>query len=80
MFLYILTRLIHVAYLQFGDGFKNDVSVKISDVYGRVVYDKTFSNVSNRRVAFDVSNYAAGVYEINVNDANNNRILRIIKR
>ena len=27
-----------IAYLQFGDGFKNDVSVKITDVYGRIVY------------------------------------------
>ncbi|MEP6947662.1 MAG: M36 family metallopeptidase [Ginsengibacter sp.] len=69
-----------VAYLQFGDGFKNDAAVKISDVFGRVVYNKTLHNVSNSRVALDVSNYAAGVYEINVNDTNNNAVLRIIKK
>ena len=55
-------------YLQFGDGFTNDVSVKISDVFGRIMYNKTLHNVSNSRVALDVSNYAAGVYEVNVND------------
>jgi extracellular elastinolytic metalloproteinase len=69
----------NVAYLQFGDGFKNDVSVKISDVFGRVVYNRTLHNVSNSRVALDISNYAAGVYEINVKDPNNNEVLRIIK-
>jgi extracellular elastinolytic metalloproteinase len=68
------------AYLQFGDGFKNDVSVKISDVFGRVVCNKILTNVSNRRVTLDVSDYAAGVYEINVNDKNNSEVLRIIKK
>jgi hypothetical protein len=45
-----------------------------------VVYNKILSNVSNSRVALNVSNYAAGVYEINVNDKNTNEVLRIIKK
>jgi Secretion system C-terminal sorting domain len=68
------------AYLQFGDGFKNGVTVKISDVFGRVVYNKMLTNVSNSRIALDVSNYAAGVYEINIDDKNTNEVLRIIKK
>ena len=56
------------------------MTVKISDAFGRVLYNKILNNVSNSRVALDLSNYAAGVYEINVNDKNNNEVLRIIKK
>ena len=80
MFPYILIPADKTAYLQFGDGFKNDVSVKISDVFGRVVYNKILTNVSNSKVILDVSNYAAGVYQINVNDKNSREILQNNKK
>ncbi|MEO8764075.1 MAG: M36 family metallopeptidase [Ginsengibacter sp.] len=70
----------NAAYLQFGDGFANKVVVKIYDVFGRVVYKKLWSDISNTRVALDISNYAAGVYEINVADKENIRIVRLIKK
>jgi extracellular elastinolytic metalloproteinase len=66
--------------LQFGDGFKDAVQVKIIDVYGRIVYTKAFTNVANTKVVLDISKYSAGVYQVSVEDSNNKEVMRIIKK
>ena len=68
------------AFLQFGDRFGNDVSVKISDIFGRIVYNKILTNVANSKVTLDVSHYAAGIYNISVNDKNGRETLRLVKK
>jgi extracellular elastinolytic metalloproteinase len=68
-----------VAYLQFGAGFTNDVSVRITDVYGRIVYNRVLHGVSNSQVPLDISTYAAGMYQVNIKDNNTRAALRIIK-
>ena len=69
-----------IAFLQFGDRFGNDVSVKISDIFGRIVYNKILTNVVNSKVTLDVSHYAAGIYNISVNDKNGRETLRLVKK
>lgn len=69
-----------IAYLQFGSGFNNEVIVKISDVFGRIIYNKVLKNVSNTNVELNISNYSAGLYQINVSDKNNRVILRVMKK
>jgi extracellular elastinolytic metalloproteinase len=67
-------------YLQFGDGFKTDVQVKVIDIYGRTLLSKSFSNVTNSKVTLDLSKYAAGVYQVVVDDSINREVMRVVKK
>lgn len=68
------------AYIQFGDGFKTDVQIKIIDIYGRTLFAKTMNNVSNSKVSLDLSKYAAGVYQVVVDSDNNKQVIRVVKK
>jgi extracellular elastinolytic metalloproteinase len=68
------------AYLQFGSGFNKQVSIKISDVFGRTMFNKTFNNVSNSNVELNISNFASGLYQINIDDKTHQATVRIIKK
>jgi len=65
--------------LQCGEGFENIVTLKIADIFGRVVYTKVFNNISNSRVVVDVSTYAAGMYTLRVDDKTGREVFKIIK-
>ena len=43
-------------------GHKQDVSIQVFDVTGRVVYDSRIKNVINKMVDIDLSNEPAGIY------------------
>ena len=69
-----------IAFIQFGNGFDNEVTIKISDVFGRIMYNKTLKNISNSNVGLNISNFAAGLYQIDINSKNNHTVLKIIKK
>ena len=66
--------------VQFGTGFDNNVVVKIIDITGRTMYNKTLSNLSNTKLSIDMSAYSAGVYELSVGNVNNKQVMKIIKK
>ncbi|MDD4148549.1 MAG: M4 family metallopeptidase [Bacteroidales bacterium] len=53
----------------------SDINIKITDITGKVVYEK---NLSNDNIV-NISNYSPGVYFISVNSDLGNKTLKIIK-
>lgn len=55
----------------------NQAQITLTDAVGRVLLQK---RVSGNSVSFDVSRFAAGVYQLQINDGGNLIIQRVVKQ
>ena len=56
------------------EGFNENKTVYVLDVFGKTITE--FSSVDQRTISLDLSNYAKGMYYVNVVDSNNKRSIR----
>jgi hypothetical protein len=61
-------------------GMKEPGTISITDNLGRVLYNRLFDPASgNLNINIDVSEYAAGMYVLNFETENGNRVVKFVK-
>ncbi len=58
--------------------FNLDVTVLVHDLHGRTIYNKVFTNDSQRFHTIDLDNVSLGIYFLKVSDGYRTAIKRII--
>ncbi len=53
-------------------------SIKVTDIMGRVVFEKSYPTKSMLLTSFDVSNYASGLYFVEVSESNNKSVQKVL--
>ncbi len=53
-------------------------SIKVTDMMGRVVFEKSYPTKSMLLTSFDVSNYASGLYFVEVSESNNKSVQKVL--
>jgi photosystem II stability/assembly factor-like uncharacterized protein len=56
----------------------NSVSIQVTDIFGRVVYQTSNQTISKSPISIDLTNQANGVYNININDGNKPCVKKIV--
>lgn len=53
-------------------------TIKVTDMMGRVVFEKSYPTKSLLFTSFDVSNYASGLYFVEVSESNNKSVQKVL--
>lgn len=53
-------------------------TIKVTDMMGRVVFEKSYPTKSMLLTSFDVSNYASGLYFVEVSESNNRSVQKVL--
>jgi photosystem II stability/assembly factor-like uncharacterized protein len=53
-------------------------TIKVIDMMGRVVFEKSYPTKSLLLTSFDVSNYASGLYFVEVSESNNKSVQKVV--
>lgn len=53
-------------------------TIKVTDMMGRVVFERTYPTQSLLLTSFDVSNYASGLYFVEVSESNNKSVQKVL--
>lgn len=57
---------------------KGASTIKVTDMMGRVVFEKSYPTQSLLLTSFDVSNYASGLYFVEVSESNNKSVQKVL--
>jgi len=68
-------------HINLNNAIKGKVRVRVTDITGRVVYERAFSNViTNQTLSVDISNQPSNLYFISISDVHNTVVKKFMKR
>lgn len=56
----------------------NELSIEVSDILGRPVYQNSFNNTTQTKINLNLSSFEKGIYFIKVNANNSSKIIKLI--